>query len=230
MQNNIYIKIPKEFVTTNMNTKSKKGLLIAYLFFHTTYDKEIYTSIDCICSELKMSTNSHGARRSQNVIKELLSELITEKIISFIPTKYCGSFVTIANNQLFKIKFNHEAEIFNLESHYVRIEKYEYDAILSINNQQINKIFNIFYQIKSYVCMDEGCLHICYPSIQTLCRLCGCSNSTLSNIIKILYQHKMIYLYRFNNQEKIKINRNIEYVFALDNYSRQEVYSEFAVS
>lgn len=227
MTTNLYIKIPKDFVRNNMNTKDKKGLLISYLFFHTTYDKEIYTSIDCICSELKLSTKSHGTRRSQNIIKDLLLELIKENVIIFIKTQYCTCLETVANNQLFKIKLNNESSLFNMDSNYVRIEKYEYDAIFAINNQQLNKIFNIYYQIKSHVCMDDDCLHICYPSIKTLCNLCNCSDNTLSSVIKILYDHKLIYLYKFNESEKITINRNIEYVFALERYSKEQVFNEF---
>ena len=46
-------------------------------------------------------------------------------------------------------------------------------------------------------------------------------------MIKILYQNKLIYLYRFNNEEKIAINKNIEYVFALEKYSKDQIYHEF---
>lgn len=226
-QNQVYIKLPKIFIKENMNTKNKKGLLLSYLFFHTTYDQEIYTSMDCICSELYMSTKSHGVRRSQNIIKDYLVELMSEKIINFIPTEYCQDFNSVANNQLFKISLNRDHELFNWSAGYVRIEKYEYDHIMSIKDKQTNKIFNIFYQIKSHICMDEGCLHTCYPSIKTLCKLCECSDNTLSSTIKTLYTHKLIYLYKFNSQEKVSINRNIEYVFALENYSKKQVLNEF---
>ena len=227
-KNQVYIKIPKTFIKESMNNKNKKGLLISYLFFHTTYDQEIYTSIDCICSELYMSTKSHGVRRSQNIIKDYLIELISEQIIRFIPTEYCQDFNVVANNQMFKIYLNRDHEFFNMPSGYVRIEKYEYDCIMSIKDKQTNKLFNTFYQIKAHVCMDEGCLHTCYPSIKTLCKLCECSDNTLSAMIKKLYTHKLIYLYRFNSQEKIEINRNIDYVFALENYSKEQVFKEFA--
>lgn len=227
MTSQLYIKLPKEFIKTHMNAKSKKGLLISYLFFHTTYDKEIYTSIDCICSELKMSTKSHGSRRSQNIIKDLLVELMEEKVIQFISTQYCTQFETITNNQLFKMKLNYDAGLFATNSNYVRIEKYEYDTLLSINNSQMNKLFNIYYQIKSYVCMDDDCLHICYPSLKTLCNICGCSDNTLSSMIKMLYDNKLIYLYRFDDMEKITINRNIEYVFALEKYNKDQIIAEF---
>ena len=227
MMYDAYIKLPKEFIKSNMKTTNKKGLLISYLFFHTTYDKEIYTSIDCICSELKLSTKSHGTRRSQNIIKNLLEELINEKIIKFVPTEYCDCFQSITNDQLFKIALNYEADLFNINSGYIRIEKYEYDAMIKINNNQLNKIFNIYYQIKSYICMDENCLHICYPSLKTLCNLCRCSDDTLSKALKILYDNKLIYLYKFNNEEKIKINRNIEYVFALEKYNKIQIFNEF---
>ena len=78
--------------------------------------------------------------------------------------------------------------------------------------------------------MDEGCAHICYASVKTLCNTCGCSNGTFSKIIKLLYEHKLIYLYRFNDQEKVLINRNIEYVFALENYDKEQVLHEFKAS
>lgn len=227
MQNNIYIKIPKTFVKTHMNTKDKKCLLITYLFFHTTYDKEVYTSIDCICSELKLSTKSHGARRSQNIIKDLLNELIQEQIIEFISTSYCKDFYSLTNNQLFKIKINHDSVFFNSSSNYVRIEKSEYDALCLIDNCILNKIFNIFYQIKSHICMDDNCLHICYPSFKTLCALCGCSDNTLLSILKILHEKKLIYVYKLNNPDKMLINRNIEYIFALEPYNRKQVLNEF---
>ncbi len=227
METQLYIKLPKDFVKFQMNTKNKKCLLITYLFFHTTYDKEIYTSIDCICSELNMSIKSHGTRRSQNIIKDLLIELIEEKIIEFIPTQYCTGIDSAANNQMFKIKFHNDHSLFTSNSHYVRIEKYEYDTLMSIHSQQLNKLFNIYYQIKSYVCMDENCLHVCYPSIKTLCDVCGCSDNTISSMIKLLYDNKLIYLYRINDQEKLIINRNIEYVFSLKQYTKEQVLSEF---
>lgn len=222
-----YIKMPKQFIQQNMNTKDKKGLIITYLYFHTTIDNEIYTTIDCICSELNMSTKSHGTRRNQNVVKDILLELINENIISFISTKECPGLNTVANSQLFKIKLNSESDMFTSTSKYVRIEKSEYDKIISINNNKINKIFNIFYQIKSHICMDNSCLHICYPSIKTLCKNCGCSDNTLAEAFKILNQQNMLYVYTLGDQEKIVINRNIEYIFSLEHYSKESVLNEF---
>lgn len=223
-----YIKLPKEFVQKNMTTRNKKGLVVAYLYFHTTIDQEVYTTIDCICSELQMSTKSHGERRSQNIIHNILSELITEQVINFIPTNDCSNFQTVSNNQLFKIKINYESFMFNSTSKYVRVEKSEYDKLVHIKSTQLHKIFNIFYQIKSYVCMDDNCLHICYPSIKTLCNCCSCSDNTLANTIKTLYEHSMLYIYKIGEQDKIIINRNIEYVFALKRYNKQEIINEFA--
>lgn len=223
-----YIKLPKDFIQNYMNTKNKKGLIIAYLFFHTTIDKEIYTSIDCMCCELQLSTKSHGERRNQNVVKDILLELIYENIVQFIPTEYCMKFGSISNSQLFKLKLNNQAEIFNPASKYVKIEKEEYDNIIKIKNNQLHRIFNIFYQIKSYVCMDNDCLHVCYPSIKKLCKLCGCSDNTLLNAIIMLCDNKLIYIYKLNDEERVIINRNIEYVFALEQYSKDCIMQEFA--
>jgi AraC-like DNA-binding protein len=222
-----YIKMPKQFVRQNMTTKDKKGLIITYLYFHTTIDNEVYTTIDCICSELNMSTKSHGTRRNQNVVKDILLELINENIISFISTKECPELNTVANSQLFKIKLNSESDMFTSTSKYVRIEKSEYDKIISINSNKTNKIFNIFYQIKSHVCMDNNCLHICYPSMKTLCENCGCSDNTLAEIFKMLNQQNMLYIYKLGDQEKISINRNIEYIFSLERYSKESMLNEF---
>ena len=71
-----YIKIPKMFIKDDLDMSNKKGLIISYFYFHTTIDKEIYTSIDCICSELNMSTKSHGKRRSQNIVGKIGKETI----------------------------------------------------------------------------------------------------------------------------------------------------------
>ena len=76
--------------------------------------------------------------------------------------------------------------------------------------------------------MDDNCLHTCYPSLKTLCKICGCSDNTLSAMIKILYQNKLIYLYRLSDQERIMYNCNTEYVFALEQYSREQIINEFA--
>lgn len=223
---NYHLKLPKELIKQYGNTKDKTLPVLAYLYFHMTLEKNIYTSIDCLCSELYLSTKSHGKRRSQNVIKDILKQLIEKKVISLIIMNGYDSLDDLSNNQLFKLAFNIESEWVNVQSNYVYIDITEYQAIIQ-NNKHACKAFNVFCHIKSYMCMDDGCLHICYPSLKTLCNICKCSDNTLSSMIKILYQNKLIYLYKFNDQEKVVINRNIEYVFALDNYNRDQIYHEF---
>jgi hypothetical protein len=228
MQSNFYhLKIPKEIIKQYGNTKSKTLLVLAYLYFHATPEKYIYTSIDCLCLELNLSTKSHGERRSQNIIKDILSQLIENNVISLIDMDGYTSIDDLKNNQLFKLSLNTESPWINSESNYVYIDITEYQAMIS-QNKHACKTFNIFCQIKSYMCMDNNCLHICYPSLKTLCKICGCSDNTLSATIKILYQNKLIYLYRFNDQERIKLNCSIEYVFALEQYNREQIIKEFA--
>lgn len=227
MNTSIYLKLPKVFIKENTDAKNKKILIITYLYFHTTFDKEVYTSIDCICYELKLSMKSHGERRNQNVVKDILKELIEENIISFVPTDYCKNFDHISNSQLFKLHINYESELFNSISNYVRIEKNELNKIMNIKNNSIHKIFNIFYRIKSYMCMDEKCLHICFASLKTLCKECQCSYATLVNVIKMLYEHHLIYMYRITETEQMELNTSVDYVFALENYPRDAIIQEF---
>jgi hypothetical protein len=191
-----------------------------------TPEKYIYTSIDCLCAELNLSTKSHGRRRSQNVIKEILQDLINNNVISLVIMDGYTSLDEINNNQLFKLLFNIESPWVSPEYGYLYIDITEYQAIFC-NNKHACKTFNVFCHIKSYICMDDDCLHISYPSISTLCKSCKCSDNTLSSMIKILYQNKLIYLYRFNDEEKMTINKNIEYVFALEKYSKDQIYNEF---
>ena len=227
MQENIYnLKIPKELIKQYGNTKNKMLPVLSYLYFHMTTEKYIYISIDCLCSELHLSTKSHGERRSQNIIKEILKQLIDKNIISLIVMDGYTNLDHINNSQLFKLSFNTESDWINPISNYVYIDITEYQAIIQ-NNKHACKAFNVFCRIKSYICMDEDCLHTCYPSVKTLCNLCGCSDNTLSSMIKVLYQNKLIYLYKFTDQEKIQINRNIEYVFSLKKYDREQVFNEF---
>lgn len=227
MNTSIYLKLPKTFIKENTSIKNKKILIITYLYFHTTFDKEVYTSIDCICSELKLSTKSHGERRNQNVVKDILKELIDENVISFISTDYCKNFNNISNSQLFKLSINYESKMFNITSGYVRIEKDEFTKMTNIQHNSIYKIFNIFYRIKSYVCMDDKCLHICFVSLKTLCKECQCSYSTLAGLIKLLYSNKLIYMYRLTETEQMQLNTTVDYVFALEEYSRDEIIKEF---
>jgi hypothetical protein len=223
----IYVKLPKTFIKENANTKNKKMLMITYLYFHTTFDKEIYTSIDCICSELQWSIKSHGERRNQNIVKDILQELIKEQIISFVSMDYCKDFDNISNSQLFKLSINYQSELFNPTSNYVRIEKNEFDKIMNIKHNSIHKIFNIFYRIKSYVCMDDKCLHMCFASLKTLCKECQCSYNTLANLIKLLYSNQLIYMYRITETEQMQLNTAVDYVFALENYPRDAIIREF---
>lgn len=227
MQKNIYnLKLPKEFIKQHGNTTDKIIPVLSYLYFHMTPERYIYTSIDCICSELNLSTKSHGTRRSQNVIKDILKQLINDNVISLITMDGYTDFNEVNNNQLIKLFFNINSSLINPSSNYVHIDITEYQAIAT-NNKYICKSFNVFCQIKSHVCMDDDCLHICYPSIKTLCGLCGCSDNTLSSMIKILYENKLIYLYKLNDQEKITINRHIEYIFALEKYNKKQILNEF---
>jgi hypothetical protein len=227
MQHNFYnLKIPKHLIRQYGHTTEKILPLLAYLYFHVTSEQYIYTSIDCICAELNLSTKSHGTRRSQNVVKDILKDLIKNNVISLIAMNGYTTIDDISNNQLFKLSFNIESSWVNVTSNYVYIDITEYQAIIR-NNKHACKTFNVFCHIKSYICMDDNCIHICYPSIKTLCKLCGCSDNTLSSMIKILYDNKLIYLYKFNKQERVSINRNIEYVFALEQYERSQILNEF---
>ena len=227
MQQNIYnLKLPKEFIRQYGNTTDKTIPVLSYLYFHMTPEKYIYTSIDCICLELNLSIKSHGTRRSQNVIKDVLKQLIDDNVISLIIMDDYTDLDEVNNNQLIKLSFNINSPLINPSSNYVYIDITEYQSIV-INNKYACKSFNVFFQIKSHICMDDNCLHMCYPSIKTLCGLCGCSDNTLSSIIKILYENKLIYLYKLNDQEKIAINRKIEYIFALEKYNKKQILNEF---
>ena len=227
MQYNMYnIKLPKSLIKQYGNTKDKTLPVLSYLYFHMTSEKYVYISIDCLCTELNLSTKSHGTRRSQNVVKDILKDLIENNVISLIVMDGYTTIDDISNNQLFKLLFNIDSPWINITSNYVYIDITEYQAIIH-NNKQACKTFNVFCQIKSHICMGDDCIHICYPSIKTLCKLCSCSDNTLSSLIKILYQNKLIYLYRFNDEEKNKINQNIEYVFALKQYDKKQILNEF---
>ena len=76
--------------------------------------------------------------------------------------------------------------------------------------------------------MDDNCVHMCYPSMQTLCKLCTCSDNTLISILRTLCENKLLYIYQLNDQEQIKIKSNIKYIFALERYSKQDILNEFA--
>ena len=225
---NYNIKLPKELIKQYGSTTDKTIPVLSYLYFHATPEKYVYTSIDCICAELNLSTKSHGARRSQNIVKEILKCLIDHNVISLMVIDECVNIDSLNNGQLFKLLLNTSSDWINPESNYVYIDITEYQAIVN-NNKYACKAFNVYCSIKSYICMDDDCLHICYPSLKTLCNICGCSDNTLSSMIKILYDNKLLFLYKFNEHEKIKINRNIEYVFALANYSRKQILNEFII-
>ena len=219
-----YIKLPKEFVRQHGSVKDKTISVLIYLFFHTTVEKYIYTSIDCICEELNMSTKSHGERRSQNIVKDILQEFVNQQII----TVQTNNIEQINNNQLFKIYFNMECELLNPESQYVYIDVTEYQAIMKCE-KYLNKVCNVFCYLKSYVCMNNDCLHLCYPSLKTVCRDCGCAHKTLGQIMKKLHTNQLFYVYHFDEDDRLSINKNVEFVFALSKYSKEEVMSEFKI-
>lgn len=221
------IKISKELIKQCGNTSDKTIPVLSYLYFHTTPEKYIYTSIDCICEELHLSTKSHGTRRSQNIIREILKHLIDNNIISLIVMNGYTNIDDIKNGQLFKLLINTSANWINANSNYVYIDITEYQSILKCQ-KDICKVFNVYCNIKSHICMDDDCIHMCYPSMQTLCKLCACSDNTLINMLKALCENKLLYIYKLNNQEQVLINRDIKYIFALERYSKQDILNEFA--
>ena len=225
--NKFHIKLPKETVRTKCGINDKKNNILIYLYFHMTSEYMVYTSVDCICSELNLSTKSHGQRRSQNIVKEILNELKEDGIILFVPFNDGTTIDNLKNNQLFKLQINVQSPILNPKTNYVKIDITEYQEIMR-SKDTICKTMNVYCQIKSYICMDDSCLKICYPSIKTLCNLCGCSDNTLFKALKILYNQKLIYIYRFNDQEKEALNSKVEYVFSLEKYTKDQIYREFA--
>ena len=208
------------------NTKNKTLSVLIYLYFHMTPEHYVYSSIDNICLELNLSTKSHGARRNQNVIKDILKDLESQNIIRFDDRNFGGNIDELNNNQLFKIEINVQATLLNPSSNYVYVDITEYQAIMK-SPKYTYKVFNVFCQIKSHVCMDNNCLHICYPSIKTLCKLCGCSDDTLFSLLKIMYYNQLLYVYRLEQNEIDLIKQNIEYVFALEKYDRDAILNEF---
>ena len=222
--NQFHIKLPKEFIKQHSSVKDKTISVLIYLFFHTTVEKYIYTSIDCICEELNMSTKSHGERRSQNIIKDILKEFENQKII----TIQIDDIEKSNNNQLFKIYFNMESELLNPTSQYVYIDITEYQAIMKCE-KYLNKVCNAFCYLKSYICMNNDCLHICYPSLKTICRDCGCSHKTIGQIMKRLHINQLLYVCHLDEEDMLLINKNVEYVFALSKYSKEEIMNEFKI-
>jgi hypothetical protein len=47
------------------------------------------------------------------------------------------------------------------------------------------------------------------------------------DILKILCENKLIYVYKMNEEDQIRINRNIKFVFAIERYSKNAIINEF---
>lgn len=224
----VNIKLEKQIVMKQNKLKDKTISLLCYLFFHTTCEHKVYTTIDTICKELNLSLNSHNKRNNQSVIKELLHNLIEKNIISFLPTEKNNTIEQITNNQIFTLMFNEYDQYINIPSGYVALSITEYNTILENGKENFFKLLNIYCKIKSYVCMDDYCMHICYPSIKTICTDLKCSDNTFFSLLKILCDSKLIYLYHFTGNDQIKNNYGqIEYVFSLEEYDKNDIRKQF---
>ena len=222
----INIKLNKNFIRQEKSIKDKQLITICYLFFHTTCEHNIYTTINTMCNEMNLPTASRNLKNNQFAIKEVLQTLVQDKIITILN---CNNILEVSNNELIKIYFNDYDQYINIASQYVMLSLKEYNTILKCGDKA-HKLLNLYCKIKSYICMDDKCLHICYPSIKKICTDFKCSNKTFGMLLKILYENNLIYVYHFEKNDTIKTYYGqIEYVFALEKYTKSEIKKEFMV-
>lgn len=219
------IKLPKTITREEKEFKDKELLVLCYLFFKTDCEHNIHTTINFICEEFNLSTTSHTDKNNQYYIKEFLQDLINKNIIKLLNYK---DITKINNDRLIKLYFEKYDDYINIPSQYIVLSIEEFNKILSCK-KDISKLLNLYCRIKSYICMDENCLKICYPSIETMCKDFHCSRNTLKPILNILQENNLIYIYRFDPKELKSSLYNTEYVFALEKYTSKQIKQQFVL-
>ena len=217
------IKLPKSIIRKEKEFKDKELLVLCYLFFKTDCGHNIHTTINFMCEEFNLSVTSHADKNNQYYIKEILQDLINKNIIKLLSHK---DITKINNDRLIKLYFEKYNDYINISSQYIVLSIEEFNKILSYK-KDISKLLNLYCRIKSYVCMDENCLKICYPSIETMCKEFHCSRNTLKPILNILQENNLIYIYRFDPKELKSSLYNTEYIFALEKYTSKQIKQQF---
>ena len=163
---------------------------------------------------------------NQYYIKETIRDLIDEGIIECLNYKNISE---VTNDKLIELKFKEYEKYVNISSQYVILSIEEFNKILNCK-KETSKLLNLYCKIKSYVCMDENCLKICYPSIKKMCYDFNCSRNTLKPILNILQENNLIYIYRFGENElNIRSYEKIEYIFALEKYTSKQIKQQFVL-
>ena len=220
----VNIKFSKQMLRSKKNIKDKKIAVLSYLFFHSTCEHKVYTNINTLCSEIYLSISSHNTNNNQTLIKQILSNLIEDKIISMVNNK---NILEIDNRELLIFYFNNYNDFIDPTYHYVSLSLQEYNQLLKCKDK-FYKALNLYCVIKSYICMDDKCLHICYPSLQTICKNLNCTKNTLISLLKLLCEHKILYIYHFTENDTIKTNYgNIQLVFSIEKYTKKQILNEF---
>lgn len=220
------IKLPKSLIREEKEFKDKKLLMLCYLFFKTDCEHNICTTLNNICEKINLSTTSRNNKNNQYYIKETIRDLIDEGIIECLNYKNISE---VTNDKLIELKFKEYEKYVNISSQYVILSIEEFNKILNCK-KETSKLLNLYCKIKSYVCMDENCLKICYPSIKKMCYDFNCSRNTLKPILNILQENNLIYIYRFGENElNIRSYEKIEYIFALEKYTSKQIKQQFVL-
>ena len=221
----VNIKLKKNLVKDSRDLKDKELLVLCYLFFNTTCKHNVYTTINNMCEEIKLSTSSHRENNNQNSIKETIQSLINKDVVELLN---CDDISSVTNDKLIKLHFKDYDSFIDYTSQYVSLSLEEFDKILSCG-KDISKVLNIYCYIKSYICMDQYCLKICYPSIKNMFNTFNCSRNTIKPILDILEENKLLYIYHFEVGELKENKYDIEYIFSLEKYTRKEIKDYFTL-
>jgi hypothetical protein len=220
----VNIKLHKQQLREEKILKDKTIAVLSYLFFHSTCEHKVYTNINTLCLEINLPTASHNIKNNQSAVKEVLQNLICDNTIQLLNSK---NITEVDNRELLVFQFVNYEQYVNPNYHYVSLSLKEYNQLLKCN-EKFHKALNLYCNIKSYICMDDNCLHTCYPSVQTICKNLNCSKKTLMNLLKLLCEQKLLYIYHFSENDVIKTNYgNIQLVFSLEKYSKEQIVHQF---
>lgn len=185
-----------------------------YLHRHKSIEGFVNLTIKDFLLYHNFNPNRNKGRINEKVYKTL-QLMIDRGFIQFTGCYSNGgldSLNSVNCNMMFTIQIINFDKYWNPENRFTKIFYAEIDTLRSRNVMPIDKVLNLYINIKKRMSSDTDCMSAAlyaYPSEDTLSKECGCSVSTIKTYTNILCDTGMLYVKNFGSYMKLKKGKEV---------------------
>lgn len=201
--------------------------MITYLYLqrHRSIEGYVNLTIKDFLLYYNMTPDRKKGRINDKV-KNTFQLMVDQEFICYIGCFSNGGLSSVKDvdcDMMFTVKVINNITKWNPESKFIKVLYSEIDILRNHKVNPINKILNVYVNIKKYISGDEnspGAMMVSYPSKESLSKSCGYGVSTIDSYVDTLCDIGMLFVKNYGSYKRIRKGQevvlNSNNIYALD--------------